>query len=771
MARQITAGGITKVGLGAITQIHAEGLNQIGLSASGVLGLVGEADGGVPGATSGIVTVSDPARATELFKSGPLVDAIKVAFEPSGDPLVPGGAAQVLIYKTNASTQSKLFLPSDSTDAVSTTVSGGASTTTSIDVAATMVADEHIDRWVDITVASVSTTYRRRITDNTTTAITITPALPVAPAASDVVHIRSSLFEVMSRDYGLHTSTITFDLNYTSADDTHQVVTAFEGSTQISPLLGGITRNYLHVVYTGGTPDISTTITGSSSTVTLLNVAATLVASAHDNKTLVLRDSSGALKAISKITTNGVGSVTLAVALSEAPVTGDIVQILGVTNAVGTFSGASGVATSFATTITGVTGDNLSISLTSGMTLRQLQTAINLNTNYTATIPNGINGDTVLAQEFDFGTSVNIQRSFSGTVSTTGFRQNLNEVLDWINTNAQYISAVRATAGTTDGGQLNTSSYDPEFTLYGGTRGISTNSSFQDGLDAFLLKVVNQIVVCIDQDLVNEGYSSTATWDSVSQQLVDHVVHARGSAGVERGGVIGFRGSKSEIITAALSLNDADVQMVCQGVYMVDSTGTLVARGPRELAAMAAGMRLGVPEIGEPLTKKYLRTSGVIQLDSSWDPASVTDAADLVNAGVFFAQNVVGKGTRWNRDLTTWVKDDNLAYTDGSVRDVVRFIAYDFRTFLEDRFIGHKATPASISSIKSAATAKLELYRQDNLIVDSTDPATGVKVKAYHNLKVSSSGDVARVNVGIFPVPGLNFLLNDIYLSLPTQSA
>ena len=769
MARQITAGGITKIGLGSITQIHAEGLNQIGLSATGVLGLVGEADGGLPG-TSGLVTISDPAKASQTFRSGPLVDAIKTAFQPSGDPLVPGGVAQVVVYKTNASTPSIVFLPSSTISAVSTTASAG-STSTSVNVAATLVASAQKDRWVDITIASLSTTYRRRIVDNTTGAITVTPALPVAPAAADVVEIRSSLFEVLSRDYGAHTATISFDLNYNSSDETFQVVTAFEGSTQISPSLGGITRNYLHVVYTGGTTDIATTASAGS-TASVVNVVATLVNAAHANKTFVLKDSSGSLKAISKITSNTTTSITLAVNLSAAPVIGDIVEIHGVTNATGAFTGANGVATAFATTITGVTGDNLSIALTSGMTLRQLQTAINLNTNYIATIPNGINGDTVLSQNFDFGnTAINIQRSFAGTVSTTGFRQNLQEVLNWVNANAQYVSAVRATTATTDGGFLNTVSYDPPFVLYGGTRGVSANSNFQAGLDALLTKVVNDVVVCIDQDLTNEGYSSTATWSSVSQQLVDHVTRARGAAELWRGAFIGFRGSKSQIIAAALSLNDQDVQLVCQGVNIVDSTGNLVARGPRVLAAMAAGMRMGVQEVGEPLTKKYLRTSGVIQLDSSWDPANVTDAADLVNAGVFFAQNIVGKGTRWARDLTTWVKDDNLAYTDGSIRDVIRFIAYDLTTSLEDRFIGRKAAPATIAAIKDFVTTKCELYRQGNLIVDSTDPATGVTVKAYHNLKVTSSGDVARVNLGIFPVPGINFALTDIYLSLPTQSA
>jgi hypothetical protein len=73
--------------------------------------------------------------------------------------------------------------------------------------------------------------------------------------------------------------------------------------------------------------------------------------------------------------------------------------------------------------------------------------------------------------------------------------------------------------------------------------------------------------------------------------------------------------------------------------------------------------------------------------------------------------------------------------------------------------------------VKDAAATYLELTRQDDIIVDSTDPTTGETVKAYHNLKVTSSGDTVRINVGIFPVPGINFQLNDIFLQLPTQSS
>jgi hypothetical protein len=188
------------------------------------------------------------------------------------------------------------------------------------------------------------------------------------------------------------------------------------------------------------------------------------------------------------------------------------------------------------------------------------------------------------------------------------------------------------------------------------------------------------------------------------------------------------------------------------------------------LAVMAASMRSGVQEVAEPLTHKLVRSSGMTQ-DATWDPGDLTDANEMIINGVLFTETIDGVGTRWVRDLTTWVADDNLAYSEGSIRDAVRFVAYGLRTTLVERFTGKKAAPSTIANVKDAAATFLELTRQDDIIVDSTDPTTGSTIKAYHNLKVTSSGDTVRINVGIFPVPGINFQLTDIYLQLPTQSS
>ena len=81
-----------------------------------------------------------------------------------------------------------------------------------------------------------------------------------------------------------------------------------------------------------------------------------------------------------------------------------------------------------------------------------------------------------------------------------------------------------------------------------------------------------------------------------------------------------------------------------------------------------------------------------------------------------------------------------------------------------------KAKPANASSIREATAGYLELMRGQNIIVDSTDERGNV-INAYHNIRVTISGDIARIRVEIFPVVGINFQLTEIFLQLPTQAA
>ena len=82
------------------------------LAATGVVAIIGEAEGGEPGSSAGLLrfTSEDVASIVDTFKSGPIVDAARILVSPARDGRVSNGASQIVVYKTNASTQSSLTL-------------------------------------------------------------------------------------------------------------------------------------------------------------------------------------------------------------------------------------------------------------------------------------------------------------------------------------------------------------------------------------------------------------------------------------------------------------------------------------------------------------------------------------------------------------------------------------------------------------------------------------------------------------------------------------
>ena len=646
-----------------------------------------------------------------------------------------------------------------------------ASTSTIIDFEEVvgMTVNVHAGRWLFIQDAP-AVTFIRKITGNTATTLTVSPALPTAPTAGAYAEILANVIDLTSVDWGLHTNGITADPADGVVVAGSKVVTlAFEGEDEISPEVGGAI--FLNLLYRGGAENIGDTVDGTGTVTTTVIDLQTggLTPSDHIGTQVLINGE------FTTITANTAEQITVSPALSAVPLNNNDVSIRTVTAGVMEVTGSSGVATNLFTRLTGVVGDNLGIEFTPNMTLRGLIDKINSNANYLATVPNNINADVSLAADFDFGPRTVVSVLNSENIATDGLFQNLVALVNYFNNFSELSNAARSTTDASEGccspAAFGASQEPANFV--GGTRGVSLNSDFQAGLDELLKVRANSVVPLIDQDLENEGNSSTATVDSVTAQLSAHVATARSTAqntAGERGGFIGRRGTKTQVIAAANSLNDFDVQLVPQNPTALNASGSLVVFGPRELAVMGASMRAGVIEVGEPLTHKNLRISGISQ-DSSWDPTDLTDANDMVINGILFVEPVEGQGFRWVRDITTHIKDNNLAKSEGSVRDIVRFIAFGLRKFLVDIYTGRKATPATVSSVKDDASTFLEQQRSDNLIVDSTDPATQAVIRAFHNLKVTSSGDTLTLNVGFFPAPGINFILNELFVQLAQQAA
>lgn len=778
MTRFVTFNGITRFQPGGITKIDATALAPIGLTASGIVALIGEADGGTPGE---VITIDDPVLAKATFRSGPLADAIRVAFDPSSDIRIPGGAFRVLAYKTNTTgaAQGETQLPGDGS--IFTDTAAGVPTTTVIQLTTntTMVVNVHAGRWFQLT----ATSERRRIVSNTVDTVTVSPGFNTAPSAGADVAILQSQIELTARDYGSHTNTISVKIEDGVTTNTKVVTTAFEGITEQSGEIAG--TKYLKMKYVGGPIPAN----GTGTITSIASDGITIVFNPAGAPTLdawagmVLQFSDGTQRLIATNSAADPSTVVLdaAHALSAAKqvsLVGTTANVRDVTAATATIVGAQGVATSMTSTVT-PTADNLNLTFAVNETLRAFVDRVNATTNYELEIVDGINPDTTLMKNFDFGTNataVNIRFDDEINPNTTGhFRQDLQEMVDWFNDFSTYLTAAKATGTGQEGSELpmNTNFTgiigSDTISLVNGVRGTSTNSTWQTGFDALMNVRANFVVPLISQDLVNEGFGSTATFASVAAQLKAHVQEARGVGQSERGGFLGMAGTMTEVIEQAAALNDTDVQLIPQKITTLNVDANLVEMDEWAAAVTAAGMRAGAPEVGTPLTFKLLKTTA-LSSDDTIDPTDLTDINALLAGGVMFAQPAPNGGFRWVRDLTTYLLDDNIAFMDAHTREAVRFVAYDLRNHLEERFTGLKATPATVASLREATAAKLRTYLASNIIVESRDPqnptSTAV-IPGFRNLKVSVTGNVASIRFEMFPVTGIVFELITINLQLP----
>lgn len=107
MTQKVLFNGAVLIRAGGATRVDASAYQNLGLGGIGVVGIIGEADGGLPNTAQIFRTPQDIVNA---YRAGPIADAADLAFRPMNDPRVPGGADQVVVIKTNQSVQSALVL-------------------------------------------------------------------------------------------------------------------------------------------------------------------------------------------------------------------------------------------------------------------------------------------------------------------------------------------------------------------------------------------------------------------------------------------------------------------------------------------------------------------------------------------------------------------------------------------------------------------------------------------------------------------------------------
>lgn len=747
---------------GAYTRIDASALDAVGAGAVGVIALLGTAEGGIPYTAlangSEIPVVRKLEQSDAMFRGGDLREAMAMAFAPSNDGDIPGGARQVLALKVNPATQSTAVLPNSEGDALDlTSIDYGLHTgqiNVSIDDGTTQgklltIVFESITESVDD--LGGDDIFTLRYADGTNGWATAAAAVLAGG------HIIAS---------GLRSSTgLDGDVaTALAANRAVRVVSADNAdigqTVRVYGLAVGGALQVEDIVLNGTTP-VAGLLTFAAGDVFAAEVIGTTAGA------VTVEDNGGSNDDIFVIPLGanqsqglfrGAGMFaagTLSVQLDAAGTPAVILVGTSTTGAVQrekvVMTGATPVVTSSSwSSITHVIlGDvaaarTFTISGTIALGVATIQNTIQKMADYfnaRAVTGGGTFTFEILTGEVNFDpVNLDVSTTTPSILDTTvGFTADLYAVANWINSNSALISA-EVSAGATGGAPSNTVS--PIF-LGGGVEGATSFSDYQAALN--LLKQVVGVfmtVVPLSHD------------PAVHAAVKAHCAYMCGQGKSERDAVVGAQNvgltdvpDKTELKSQILALNSRHVRVTGQAVTRFNRAGESERFQPMFQAVVLAGLQAGA-RIGTPLTRKYVDVVDFDQ-DSSWNPFD--DADEMIQAGLIFLETISGRGHRVVRNVTSHLSSDNLAFIEASCNQAANYAALRFRTRL-DEIVGDANFAGTIASMRSQAVGELGLLVEEGPIVD------------WDALTLEQTLDVLEVEVEMAPVIPINFVPITIHL-------
>ena len=316
--------------------------------------------------------------------------------------------------------------------------------------------------------------------------------------------------------------------------------------------------------------------------------------------------------------------------------------------------------------------------------------------------------------------------------------------------------------------------------LAGGALGATASADITNALAKFEKVRVNSIVPLFSRDATADiadaltDSSSSYTIDGIHQAVKTHLsLMATTKKKSERQGYLSAKDTYANCKTKAMGLAFARCQLNIQDIRNIDAAGNIKWFQPWAGAALLAGARGGSP-VGNPMTFKYFNMSGIRQTAQAmstaeqdividFDPDTQYDNA--IQAGITFWEAPQTGGYRLVVDNTTYGKDGNWVYNRGNVLYAADVLAFDFRSQLENIYVGLKNT-VSAAEIKSTCEAILSTYLAQGITVSTSDAKNGFK-----QLVVQINGNTVNVSVVVKLVEGIDFVLADITLQRASQTA
>ena len=689
--------------------------NPVGVAASGIVIIMGEADGGDSfhnvALKDNSFTPDQYAKVQAAYVSGPIVDAMKALTAPSGDADITGSATRVYIVKTNSS------------------------------VKASAIVDTDYGTMLDGNFGKNGNKYKFQIT---ATAVESAPVKTGTVPPAFGAPLNGAEFGIRLNG-GAMTTVL---LSSTPANHADAATLATEINAQLP---AGIvcTVSAGALVLTVGL-DASANRRGYGKSLELSELHAGDLAALGLTAGLTVSAQEPAVEiAISRAD----------IGLSETlDVSADIAMQVGYLGTTAMLN-ISKSAQTLTTTVTGGVGAALSLDMTQFRTVADLAAAIAAAPGYTASAsaaaqqmqPSKL--DTVVALSIATSTAGNKPGRVKNAAAKFQAVMATSRALAFLPTAQAGLPSVMAA---------------PLF-LTGGAKGSTSAADIAAAVDQMAVVNANIIVPLFSRDAtadIADGLTdsaSTYTIDAVHALVKSHCI-TYSTPKLKRNRIAILSSDATYAVSKAKgqSLAHYRVSLTIQKSTQANSAGAITVFPAWYTSAVAAGMQAG--GFYKAIVNKAANLISFVD-PVGFNSGSPGDVEDALDAGLLLLANDTTRNY-WVSDQTTYGYDTNFVYNSIQAVYCSDLIALDLSDSFWKAFGGRSLADVSAASGLAFLAQKMDQYKKQRLIASSDDAPLGWK-----NGKVAISAPVMEVSVEIKLATAVYFIPLNISISQVQQTA
>lgn len=716
MAQRLTTSFVSTNIPGAYPNVSVKN-SPVGLGATGIIVIMGEADGG-PSFQEVLLkdnsfTADQLSRVEQAYISGPIVDAMRALSAPSSDANIVGSASRIFISKTNQGIRASAIVDTDYGTLKS-------------------------KNW-----GKDGNKHKYQITNS---------AEEVAPSLEGE--------EISAFGAPLNGLTFSIRLNGGSAS----VVTLSANDIDHATIADLI--NELNSLLPAGITASEGTIANSLKLE--MDADANANRSGNGRSFELIETSPGDLAAIGLeeglTVSSQEPSIEISIVRSDIGLDETLTASASIALMVG-YDGTSATLTidqdakTLTTTVVGGSGSNLSIDLSDFKTIADLADFIAAQPGYSASVAAAAQQRPVGA--LDEVTAIGIAASGAGLMPGR-IKMAADAFQRAMSTSSALDFDATAKAGLPSG--MSSAQF-----LSGGAKGATTAANIVDAVNQLAGIQCNIIVPLFSRDAsedIADGLtesSSTYTIDAVHALVKNHCLqYSTPKLKRHRLPILSFWGDYADAKQKSQSLGHFRVSLTCQRSTQVNSAGEIVSYLPWYTAAVAAGMQAA--GFYKAIVNK---AANVISYEdpSGFDSGSPGDVEDALDAGLL----ILGRDTSrnyWISDQTTYGFDTNFVYNSLQAVYLSDIIALDLADSFQKAFVGQSLADVDAAVALSFLNQKMEGYKNLKMIAGSDDAPLGFK-----NAKVSISGPQMDVAVEIKLATAIYFIPIEIDISQVQTSA